>query len=67
MLRYVTNRGLVDLKLLPDDNFLFRLLSRDNNTKDEVNERLIKTYNRKIRYLEDFQNGANIWNYNYKG
>ena len=67
LLRYVTNRGLIDLRLLPDDNYLYNLLSMDNNTKDDVNERLVKAYNKKIKYLSDFQNGANIWSYSYKG
>lgn len=67
LLRYVTNRGLVDLRLLPSDDYLYNLLAKDMNTKDEVNERLIKAYNKKIKYLSDFQNGANIWHYSYKG
>lgn len=66
-LRYITNRGLIDLRLLPDDNYLYNLLKVDNNTKDETNERLVKAYNKKIKYLSDFQNGANIWSYTYKG
>ena len=39
----------------------------DNNIKDEVNERLVRAYNRKIKYFSDFQNGADIWSYNYRG
>lgn len=66
LLRYVTNRGLLDVRLLPDDNFLYNLLKLDINTRDEVNERIIKAYSRKIKYLVDFQNGADIWSYNYK-
>lgn len=60
-------RGVVDLRLLPSDNYLYNLLSKDINTRDEVNDRIIKAYNRKIKYLYDFQNGANIWSYKYKG
>lgn len=67
LLRYVTNRGLVGISKLPDDNYLYRLLSKDNNIKDEVNERLVRAYNRKIKYFSDFQNGANVWSYSYKG
>ena len=67
LLRYVTNRGLLDLKLLPNDNFLYNLLLKDINTRDEVNERIVKAYNKKIKYLNDFQNGADIWSYKYKG
>lgn len=67
LLRYVTNRGLIDLSRLPSDNYLYSLLSKDKNTRDEVNERLVKAYNKKIKYLSDFQNGADIWSYNYRG
>lgn len=67
LLSYVRNRGLLDLRLLPDDNFVYRLLKIDINTNEKVNERLIKAYRRKIKYFEDFQNGANIWSYDYKG
>jgi hypothetical protein len=67
LLSYVTNRGLVDIRLLPDDNYLFNLLRKDVSIKDEVNERLVKAYNKKIKYFIDFQNGADIWSYNYKG
>lgn len=67
LLKYVTQRGILDLRLLPDDNYLYNLLKVDINTRDEVNERLIKAYNKKIKYLDDFQNGANIWSYKYKG
>lgn len=67
LLRYITNRGLVNLSRLPSDNYLYSLLSKDKNTRDEVNERLVKAYNKKIKYLSDFQNGADIWSYNYKG
>lgn len=66
LLKYVTNRGLVDALRLPDDSFVHSLLKKDINTKDEVNERLLKAYKRKIEYLQDFQNGAAIWSYNYK-
>ena len=67
LLKYVTNRGLVNALRLPDDSFVYALLKKDINTKDEVNERLLKAYKRKIEYLQDFQNGADIWSYNYKG
>ena len=65
LLRYITNRGLVDTRLLPDDNFVFNLLQKDI-VKEEINERLVKACNKKIKYFEDFQNGADLWSYNYK-
>lgn len=67
LLKVVTNRGLLNLNLLPDDNYLYNLLSKDTQIKDEVNERLVKAYNKKKYYLEQYQNGANPWSYNYKG
>jgi hypothetical protein len=67
LLSYVTDRSLVDVKLLPSDNELYNLLCKDKNVKDETNQRLVKAYNKKIQYFLDFQNGANIWEYKYKG
>ena len=31
------------------------------DTRDGVEE-----FNKKIKYFEDFQNGADLWSYNYK-
>ena len=67
LLKYVKNRGLIDVSLLPKDSEVYDLLKKDITIKDEINERIIRTYNKKIKYLIDFQNGANIWSYNYKG
>lgn len=67
LLGYVRNRGLVDTRLLPDDNYVYMLLCKDSMIKEEVNERLVRAYRKKIKYFEDFQNGANIWSYTYKG
>lgn len=65
LLRYVTNRGLLDTSLLPSSDYLYNLLSKDINTSEENNERLVKSYKKKIKYFQDFQNGADIWSYNY--
>lgn len=67
LLKYVKNRGLIDVSLLPKDSEVYDLLKKDITIKDEINERIIRAYNKKIKYLIDFQNGANIWSYNYKG
>lgn len=67
LLRYVSNRALLDVSLLPSIDDLYNLLLKDINTSEVNNERLIKAYAKKIKYLQDFQNGANIWSYNYKG
>lgn len=67
LLTYVKNRGLIDVSLLPKDSEVYDLLKKDITIKDEINERIIRAYNKKIKYLIDFQNGANIWSYNYKG
>lgn len=65
MLRYVTERCLVDISKLPSAEYLHKLLSIDNSTKEETNERIIKAYERKVKYLEEFQNGADLWSYKY--
>jgi hypothetical protein len=67
LLKYVHDRSLVNIESLPDDNYVYSLLSKDINTKDEITQRLMRAYNRKIKYFSDFQNGANIWDYRYKG
>ena len=66
LLRYVTNRGLIDISKLPSTDYVYSLLSKDIY-KDEVSDRLVKAYLKKIKYLDDFQNGASIWSYSYKG
>lgn len=63
LLKCVKNRALLDISKLPDDNYLYSLLKRDVSIKDEVNEKIVCAYNRKIRYLGDFQNGADLWRY----
>lgn len=66
LLRYVTNRGLIDISKLPSTDYVYSLLSKDIY-KDEVSDRLVKAYLKKIKFLSDFQNGADIWSYSYKG
>lgn len=65
LLSYVKNRGILDLNKLPSEDDLYRLLIVDTNTKDEVNDKIIKAYKEKIKYLGMFQNGANIWKFQY--
>lgn len=66
LLRYVTNRDLVNMDLLPSDNYLYSLLKKDTIIKDEENEKIIRAFNRKKQYLLDFKNGAKLWNYRYR-
>lgn len=65
LLKCVKNRGVLDVAKLPDDNYLYNLLKKDIVIKDEVNERLAEAHRKKIRYLGDFQNGADLWDYRY--
>lgn len=65
LLRCVKNRDVLDLSKLPDDEDLYSLLNKDIMIKDEVNECIVKAYQQKIRYLEDYQNGADLWDYKY--
>lgn len=66
MLKFVSNRGAVNLSLLPSDNELYNLLSKDANTSHEHIVGTVEAYVTKIRLLSDFQNGADIWSYKYK-
>lgn len=65
LLSYVQNRGLVDTSKLPSVDWLYNLLQKDELIKEETNERLVRAYLQKIKYLEDFQNGADLASYNY--
>ena len=64
LLKYVRNRGLVNMNALPDLETVYHLFLRDVHGEDTA-ERLTEAYNKKRRYLDDFQNGADIWSYKY--
>ena len=66
LLSLVKNRGLLDIKSLPCGNDLYRLLCFDETLSEDKKERIVRAYQQKIKYFADFQNGANIWSYNYK-
>ena len=66
LMSYVTNRDLVNISLLPSDDEVYNLLKVDETVNEETNERIVRAYNMKIKFLEDFQNGAKIWSYNYR-
>lgn len=65
LLKYIRNRGVLDISKLPSDEYLYKLLKVDRNTSESTNERILKAYDKKKKYLSDFQNGADIWNYKY--
>lgn len=66
MLKYVKNHDLVDASKLPDDIYLYNLLLRDNMPEEDILN-TVRAYKHKVKMFIDFQNGANIWSYNYKG
>lgn len=66
LMSYVTNKDLVNISLLPSDEEVYNLLKVDKIVKEETNEQIVCAYNMKIKFLEDFQNGAKIWVYNYR-
>ena len=66
LMSYVTNKDLVNISLLPSDDEVYNLLKVDETVNEETNERIVRAYNMKIKFLEDFQNGAKIWSYNYR-
>lgn len=63
---YVTNKDLVNISLLSSDEEIYNLLKVDKTVNEETNERIVCVYNMKIKFLDDFQNGAKIWAYNYR-
>lgn len=66
LMSYVTNKDLVNISLLPSDDEIYNLLKVDETVNEETNERIVRAYNMKIKFLEDFQNGAKIWSYTYR-
>lgn len=64
LLKYVKDRGLVDLSRLPSDEFVYELFLKDIGGAEGV-EKLVKAWREKIRFLEDFQNGADLWSHSY--
>ena len=66
LMSYVTNKDLVNISLLPSDDEVYNLLKVDETVNEETNERIVRAYNMKIKFLEDFQNGAKIWSYTYR-
>lgn len=66
LMSYVTNKDLVDISLLSSEEEVYNLLRVDKTVNEETNERIVRAYKMKIKFLEDFQNGAKIWSYNYK-
>lgn len=66
LLSLVKNRGILNVKSLPTSEELYSILNIDKTLNGEKKERIVKAYNKKIEYFVDFQNGANIWSYNYK-
>ena len=66
LMSYVTNKDLVNISLLPSDEEVYNLLKVDKTVNEETNERIVCVYNMKIKFLDDFQNDAKIWAYNYR-
>ena len=65
LLKYIKNPSLVDLRLLPSDNDLYNRLCIDNVKDYEEFERVVRAYREKIKILNDFQNGAKVYEYTY--
>lgn len=65
LLSQVSDRSVLDVRKLPSGDFLYKLLYIDKVLHEEKRERIVKAYLKKIEYLLDFQNGADIWSYNY--
>lgn len=65
LLPYVTDRGLVNAERLPDDNYMYDILSKDETSSEMEITKIVEAYRTKIKYFIDFQNGADIWSYKY--
>ena len=67
LLKQVRDRQRIDISLLPSGPYVYQLLAKDDKLSDERKERTVKAYEKKIDYLNDFMNGAAIWDRKYKG
>lgn len=65
LLSQVKNRGLIDTGCLPNADFVYNLFQKDLNLEEEKRLRIVQVYKDKIKFFEDFQNGANIWESSY--
>lgn len=66
LLKEVKQRTLFDTKCLPTTDCLNNLLLKDELMPEQRRERILKAYERKIEYLRDFQNGADLWEREYR-
>lgn len=66
LLKEVKQRTLFDTKCLPTTDCLNNLLLKDELMPEQRRERILKAYERKIEYLRDFQNGADLWKQEYR-
>lgn len=67
LLSLVRNRGALDTGLLPTAEYVDALFEKDTALDAPKREQIVAAYCQKIRYLTDFQNGARLWSYQYKG
>ena len=65
LLKYVINRGILDICLLPDANYIYNMLKLDYFSNSDECEEVTKAYLTKIKFLSDFQNGIDIWRNSY--
>lgn len=65
LLSQVKNRGLLKIAELPTVEYVFALLGTDDTLDQNRKEALVEAYKTKIAFLDDFQNGADIWSYDY--
>ncbi len=65
LLSLVSNRSILDTRLLPPDTEVYKFLAGNGNINCDMAERISQAYRKKIMYFLDFQNGADIWSYKY--
>lgn len=65
LLQYVKNPNIVDISKLPCAEEIMNELSKDNNTPQSDNERIVRAYLKKIELLKEFQSGIKIYKYEY--
>lgn len=66
ILSYVKDKSLVDTRLLPSIDEIYNLFCSYEDDERAVRKMML-AYKKKLQYFNDFQNGAKLWSYNYKG
>lgn len=67
LLAELKDRSCLDLRYIPSSEDVFKMYSKIPKMTEERLYDIIGGYEAKIKYIDDYQNGASIWTYEYAG